>query len=235
MANVLRAFTIAFTSFLTVVNRVRDAMNPSTRHHDHRRSAVRRRARRFADAKYVMVAACLLVGPGLAKVDNGWELQETAGQPAFATAIPFETNLNIETVVLACERADDGDVLQLQLYPTESDVSIRAIGPPVWSYGQRAEIRIDETSFPTSVLFADNYVVLANETRGRFPILSEPLLDAMATGRTMFLRVSADMETISVDRRVDGYATVDLRAGQGSRAVAALRRCAAPIPNASRQ
>jgi hypothetical protein len=189
-------------------------------------------------AKYVMVAACLLVGPGLAKVDNGWELQETAGQPAFATAIPAETNLNVETVVLACERADDGDVLQLQLYPTGSDVSIRAIGPPVWSYGRRAEIRIDDRSFPASVLFADDHVVLANETRGRFPMLSERLLDAMTTGRTMLLRVSVDMDALSGDRGVDGYATVDLRAGQGSRAVAALRRCAIPSPgtrNAGRQ
>jgi hypothetical protein len=208
MANVLGAFTTAFAS------------------------------RRFADAKYVMLAACLLVAPGLTRVGNGWELPETPGQPAFATAIPSETNLNIETVVLACERADDGGVLQLQLHPPESDVSLRAIGPPVWSYGRRAEIRIDERSFAASVLFADDYVVLADETRGRFPMLSERLLDAMATGRTMVLHVSVDMDAISGDRGVDGYATVDLRAGQGSRAVAALRRCATPAGgtrNASRQ
>jgi hypothetical protein len=216
MANVLRAFTIAFMSLSTVVDRVRDAKI----------------------GKYVMVASCLLVGPGLAKVGNGWELQETTRQPAFATAVPSETNLNIETVVLACERADDGDVLQLQLHPTESDVSIRAIGPPVWSYGRRAEIRIDERSFPASVLFADDYVVLADETRGRFPMLSAPLLDAMAMGRTMFLRVPVDVDAISGDGAVDGYARVDLRAGQGGKAVAVLRRCAIPTPgtrNASRQ
>jgi hypothetical protein len=213
MANALRAFTTAFASFLT-------------------------RARGSADAKYVMVAACLLVAPGLANVGHGWELPETPGQPAFATAIPSETNLNIETVVLACERADDGDVLQLQLHPAESDVSLRAIGPPVWSYGRRAEIRIDGRSFSASVLFADDYVVVADETRGRFPMLSELLLDAMAAGRTMVLRVSVDMEAISGDRGVDGYATVDLRAGQGSRAVAALRRCTTPergARHASRQ
>jgi hypothetical protein len=131
-------------------------------------------------------------------------------------------------VVLACEQADDGDVLQLQLYPTGDDVSIRAIGPPVWSYGRRAEIRIDEKTFPAGVLFADDYVVLANETRGRFPTLSDPLLDAMATGRTMVLSLSIDLETISRGRGVDGYAKVDLQAGHGSRAISALRRCASP-------
>jgi hypothetical protein len=173
-----------------------------------------------------MVAVCLLVGPGLAKVDNGWELQETAGQPGFATAIPSSTNLNIESVVLACERADHSDILQLQLYPIGGDVSIRAVGPPVWSYGRRAEIRIDERVFPADVLFADDYVVSANESRGRFPALSEDLLDAMGTGRTMFLRISVDMESISRERGAVGHATVDLRAAQGSNAVAALRRCA---------
>jgi hypothetical protein len=183
-------------------------------------------ARRFLDGKYIMIAACLLVGPGLAKMDNGWELQETTGQPAYATATPSSTNLNIDSVVLACERADDGGVLQLQLYPTGSDVSIRAIGPPVWSYGRHAEIKIDDKVFPASVLFADDYVVVANETRGRFPMLSEPLLDAMAKGQTMSLSVSVNMEAISENAGADGHASVDLRAGQGSRAVATLRRCA---------
>src|SRR5215831_20267397 len=119
-------------------------MNPDATRHHAGHGTVRRTARRFLDGRYIMVAACLLVGPGLAKVDGGWELQETEGQPAFATAIPSSTNLNIESVVLACERADDGDVLQLQLYPAGNDVSIHAIGPPVWSYGERAEIKIDE-------------------------------------------------------------------------------------------
>ena len=163
-------------------------------------------------------------------MDSGWELQGTAGQPAFATASPSNTNLNIESVVLACERADDGNVLQLQLYPTGTEASLRAIGPPVWSYGQRAEIKVDDKVFPANVLFADDYVVLANGTRGRFPMLSESLLDAMASGGTMSLRLSVDVETISEKAGVDGHASVDLRAGQGRSAVAALRRCASPEP-----
>jgi hypothetical protein len=186
-----------------------------------------RLSRRLLDARYLLLAACLLVAPGLAKTDSGWELQQTKGQPAFATAVPSNTNLNIENVVLACERADDGGVLQLQLYPTGGDVSIRAIGPAMWTYGRQAEIKIDDKVFPASVLLADDYVVVANDTIGRFAALSEPLLDAMAKGRTMALRLSVDVETISRNRGVDGYAAVDLRAGQGGSAVAALRRCAA--------
>jgi hypothetical protein len=159
-------------------------------------------------------------------MDGGWELQQTRGQPAFATAVPSNTNLNIENVVLACERADDRGVLQLQLHPTGDDVSIRAIGPAVWTYGRRAEVKVDDKAFAASVLFADDYVVVADDTVGRFPALSAALLDAMAKGRTMSLRLSVDVEAISRERGVDGYATVDLTAGQGGGAVAALRRCA---------
>jgi len=194
----------------------------------HGQSNDRRRVRRLLDAKYIAVAACLLVGPGLANVGNGWELEESAGQPAFATAIPSATNLDIEAVVLACERADDVGVLQLQLHPAGDDPAIRTIGPPEWSYGRRAEIKIDGRLFPADVLFADDYVVVANETHGRFPRLSDPLLDAMATGRVLVLRLSVDLETMSRDRAADGYAKVDLQAGYGSRAIAELRRCANP-------
>jgi hypothetical protein len=191
------------------------------------RSVSSRLSRRVLNARYLLIAACLIVAPGLAKVEQGWELQNTEGHPGFATAVPSSTNLNIENVVLACERADDGGVLQLQLHPTGDDVSVRAIGPAMFTYGRRADIKIDDRAYSANVLLADDYVVLANETRGRFSKLSDSLLDAMATGRTMSVRLSVDLETISKERGVDGYATVDLRAGQGAKAVAALRRCAA--------
>jgi hypothetical protein len=175
-----------------------------------------------------MVAGCLLACSAATGSSVGWELQETSGPPAYAAAVPSNTNLNIESVVLACERADDGNILQLQLFPAGGDVSIRGIGPPVWSGGRRAEISIDDKVFSASVLFADDYVVLANQTHGRFPVLSEPVLDAMATGRTMTLRLPIDGEFISGKQAAsEGYAAVDLQAGQGSAAVAALRRCAA--------
>jgi hypothetical protein len=203
-------------------------MNRNTTLDGHGQDNDRRRARCFLDAKYIVIAACLLVGPGGANVGTGWELGETAGRPSFAAAIPTRTNLDIEAVVLACERADGEGVLQLQLHPTGGGLASRSIGPPVWSYGRRAEIKIDERPFPADVLFADDYAVVANETRGRFPTLSDPLLDAMATGRALVLRLSVDVETISRDRAVDGYAKVDLQAGYGSRAIAELRRCANP-------
>jgi hypothetical protein len=133
----------------------------------------RRGARRFCDGKYIAVAACLLVGPGLANVGNGWELEENAGQPSLAAAIPSRTNLDIDAVVLACERGDGEGVLQLQLHPTGGGLASRSIEPPIWSYGRRAKIEIDERLFPADVLFADDYVVVANETSGRFPTLAD--------------------------------------------------------------
>lgn len=193
-------------------------------------STVRRRAGRLLDARRILAAAALLVAPGLTTMADGWELPDAAGPPGYAAVIPSRTNLNIESVVLACERADDGNVLQLQLYPSGEDVALRVIGAPVWSYGRHAEIGIDDKVFRADLLFADDHAVIADETRGRFPMLSEPLLDAMAAGRTMSLRLAVDVETISTGRGVNGYATVDLRAGQGGRAIAALRRCSGPSP-----
>jgi hypothetical protein len=207
-------------------------MDPDTTVREHGRRTMLGPASQFPNARHLMNLACLVATPGLARVDNGWELERTSGQPTFATAIPSDTNLNIDAVVLACERADHRAVLQLQLHPSGDDVAIRAIGPPIWSYGRRAEITIGERVFAADVLIADDYVVVANESRGRFPTLADPLLDAMATGRTMVVRRTIDVESISRDRGVDGYAKVDLRAGHSSRAIAALRRCASPTASA---
>jgi hypothetical protein len=41
----------------------------------------------------------------------------------FRNRYPFEPKLNFESVVLACERADDSGVLQLQLYRTDNEES----------------------------------------------------------------------------------------------------------------
>jgi hypothetical protein len=168
------------------------------------------------------------MGTAAADTDVAWELEQTAGMPSYAAVSPIDTNLNIESVVLACEQADDGKVLQLQLYLTAGALSVKGGGPPRQTHHPRAEITIDRRVFPTSILFADDHVVVANESHGLFPMLSHTLLDAMAKGQTMVLRLPVDAEVPGGQAVFDGEAVIDLQAGQGSAAVRAVRRCAEP-------
>jgi hypothetical protein len=80
----------------------------------------------------IVVAAVFAADPAVAWAQLAWNLQDTAGPPAYATTVLSTTNLNIEGVVLACERADDRNVLQLQLFPSGGDASLRVVGPPAW-------------------------------------------------------------------------------------------------------
>ena len=108
--------------------------------------------------------------------------------PSFAVAEPATTNLNIDTVVLACERAEERNVLQLQLYllddgrlrPTDISTARLRADP-------RAKIFIDSQEFPVAILFAGAHVLLADGFDGLTPLLSDPLVEAMHSGRKMVL------------------------------------------------
>ena len=78
-----------------------------------------------------------------------------------------------------------------------------------------------------SLFFADDYALVADSKRERFPVLSESLLDAMATGRTMSLRFDLVSERQGHPAAFDGEAVIDLQRGRGGQAVDAVRRCAA--------
>src|SRR5262245_13200544 len=121
----------------------------------------------------VLLLACLAAaevradpaGPAL----RGWKLEEGVDEPSYAVVEPSATNLNIDTVVLACEAAGEGRVLQLQLYLTDD----RPLQPKASQDGRlkrdpRVEISIDGRTFPATLLFADDYAVVADEQKGRF-------------------------------------------------------------------
>jgi hypothetical protein len=147
---------------------------------------------------------------------------------------PESSNLNIDSVVLACEEAGDSRVLQLQIYlSTEGPLSPIGAAPQPLKDDPRAEIVIDGRVFPVGLLFADNYAVLADETEHMFPRLSESLLDAMATGRIMVLRFDLLAERAGPPAAFDGEAVVTLRDGEGGAAVSAVRRCATTVSVAS--
>ncbi len=156
----------------------------------------------------------------------GWAVEQGTEDPSYAVVEPVTTNLNIDTVVLACEEAWGHRVLQLQLYLTDD-------GPLQPTYLQltplredpRAAISIDGKTFPVALLFADDYVVLADGQEGPFPLLSEEFLDAMQTGMTMTLRFDMLHEWPGQPPTFDSEAVVDLQAPGGWQAIASVRRC----------
>ena len=174
--------------------------------------------------------ACLGAVPAFAD----WKLERDVDPPGYAVVEPESSNLNIDSVVLACEEAGDSRVLQLQIYlSTEDPLSPNGAPPQRFKDDPRAEIAIDGRVFPVGLLFADNYAVLADETEHMFPRLSEGLIDAMATGRIMVLRFDLLAERAGQPAVFDGEAIVALRDGEGGAAVSAVRRCATTVSVAS--
>ena len=177
-----------------------------------------------------LMLACLCATSSLAGTVGkfeGWELEQGVDLPSYAVIEPQSTDLNIDSVVLACEQAIDRRVLQLQIYlSTEGPLLPKGVLPQQLKDDPRAEIAIDGRIFPVGILFADDYAVLADETAQMFPQLSERLLDALEKGRIMILRFDLVAERAGQPAAYDGEAVVPLQAGSGGKAVSAVRRCA---------
>jgi len=179
------------------------------------------------------IVTWLCVVPALAgalDANESWTTERGLDSPSYAMIEPRSRNLNIDVVVLACEQADDRRVLQLQLYLT-NDGPLMPHGAEAGraKSNPRAEIAIDGRVFPVGLLFADDHVVLGDETHQIFPRLSDRLLDAMEQGTTMRLRFDLVAEPVGQPAAFDGEAVVDLQtgsAGARGKAVAAVRRCA---------
>jgi hypothetical protein len=175
--------------------------------------------------------ACLALLPSLAAADSvGWALEQGVQEPSYAVTSPARTDLNIDSVALVCEQAGDGRGLQLQLYLTD-DGPLRPVGVPASALkdAARAEIAIDGQTFRTGIYFADAHVVLADDSKDRVPVLSTRLLDAMERGRTMVVRFDLVGERAGEPASFDGEAVIDLQAGAGRAAIAAVRQCADPL------
>ena len=190
-------------------------------------------ARRWP-AQLLVPLACFIASGAFADVVagklQGWQLEQGVDNPSYAMIEPTRTNLNIDTVVLVCEGTDDNRVLQLQLYLSdEGPLHPKGAGPKRLKAEPRAEILIDGRRFRADILFADEYVVLADGQQGLFPLLSDTVLDAMQTGKTMVLRFDLIAERPGQAAAFDGEAVVDLQSGAGAAAISAVRRCAEPV------
>ena len=68
---------------------------------------------------FMMLIAGTVVRAELPGSLAGWAVEQGTEEPSYAVVEPVATNLNIDTVVLACEEALGRRVLQLQLYLTD--------------------------------------------------------------------------------------------------------------------
>jgi hypothetical protein len=155
-----------------------------------------------------------------------WEIERGVEVPSYAVAEPTATDLNVGTVVLSCEQVDNGRVLQLQLYLSD-DGQLRPIGvsPRGLADDPRASISIDGKQFPVTLLFADDRVLLADSPRGTFPRLSDRLIEALQTGRTMILQFELFAPRRGRHAGFDSKAIVDLETAGAREATSAMKRC----------
>lgn len=155
----------------------------------------------------------------------GWELERDVEVPSYAVTTPTRTNLNIDTVVLSCEQGPSRRGLQLRLYLWDKGpLGPLGAGNDLDDH-PTVDLIIDGSRHAAELLFADDFVVVADSADGSMPLLSKALLDAMQTGQRMELQFRLAKVTRGQARAFDGVAVVDLQEGAGGAAVAAVRRC----------
>jgi hypothetical protein len=154
----------------------------------------------------------------------GWGLEANVREPSYAVAEPTSTNLNIDVVVLSCEQGPDRRGLQLRLYLSGTGPLAPKVATTALKDDPRVELVVDGVSRPAELLFADNFVVVADGADGT--MLSDAFLDKLQAGRRLELKFDLVQEPRDQAPSFDSSAVIDLQAGAGSRAVTAVRRCA---------
>ena len=159
-----------------------------------------------------------------APANVGWDLEKDVEVPSYAVAEPASTDVNVDSIVLSCEQGPDRTGLQLRLY--------LAGAGPLAPYGAGAlkdhpafEFAVDGVRHAAHLLFADGFAVVADTADGALPLLSEALIGALQYGRRLELRFDLVQEAPGQPPSFDGSVVVNLQAGRGGAAVAAVRRC----------
>jgi hypothetical protein len=166
-----------------------------------------------------------LAAPAMAGA-AGWALEANVSSPSYAVVEPMSTDLNVDVVVLSCEQGPERRGLQLRLYLSGTGPLALKAATAALKDDPRVELVIDGVSQAAELLFADNFVVVADAADGTMPLLSDAFLDKLQAGRRLELRFDLVQEPRGQAPSFDGSAVVDLQAGPGGRAVAAVRRCA---------
>jgi hypothetical protein len=168
--------------------------------------------------------ACLgLTGPAVA-ADAGWQLEKDVARPSYAVIDPATSDLNIDAIVLSCEQGPNRRGMQLRLFLSGAG-PLAPKGARDLKAAPRLELAVDGVSRAADLLFADDFVVVADGADGAMPLLSEDLVDELQAGRRLELRFDLVDEPRGQAPSFDGTAVVDLQAGEGGSAIAALRHC----------
>jgi hypothetical protein len=157
-----------------------------------------------------------------------WELERDVENPSYAVTQPASTDLTIDSVVLSCEQGPSRRGLQLRLYLLRDGPLAPLRGGKDLKDDPTVDLIVDGSSYFAQLLFADVFVVVADTADGPMPLLSDALLDVLQAGRRMELRFKLG-KTAGGEPPFHGIAVVDLQAGRGGAAVAAVRRCASAL------
>lgn len=169
---------------------------------------------------FLASAAAAATGAG---AGGAWVTEPGVNPPGYAVTEPVDGNLNVDTVVLMCDQLDGRRSLRFEIYLTGPDrLMPNGADPQKLRENPVAEISVDGRAFPTQLLFADDYALVADSAVGRQAALSDDLLDALMHGDTMVIRFGL----LKAAARFDSAIVVDLAAGHD--AIRNVRRCAPP-------
>ncbi len=177
-------------------------------------------------AGLICVAVPAMAGSAGSVGSAGWALEADVQNPSYAVAEPVSTDLNVDTVVLSCEQGPDRRGLQLRLYLSGNGPLAPKAAAAALKDDPRVELVVDGVSQPAELLFADDFVVVADTADGLMPLLSDAFLDRLQAGRRLELKFDLVQEPRGQAPSFDGSAVVDLQAGAGNRAVKVVRHCA---------
>ena len=166
-----------------------------------------------------------LAAPAMAGA-AGWALEANVTKPSYAVAEPTSTDLNVDVVVLSCEQGPNRRGVQLRLYLSGAGPLAPKTAAAALKDDPRVELAVDGVSQTAELMFADDFVVVADTADGTMPLLSDGFLEKLQAGRRLELRFDLVQEPRGQAPAFDASTVVDLEAGSGGRAVAAVRLCA---------
>ena len=99
---------------------------------------------------------------------KGWQLESGVDRPTYAIISPTAADIDVVTIVLACNEAGSLQALQLVLYPSGSLPLIPAGATASdLRVDPRLQLSVDDRVYPVSMFFADDHIVVADTMVGR--------------------------------------------------------------------
>lgn len=178
----------------------------------------------FVAADAFVLWAVLIAGAADPPAHAGWTLREGEEQALYAVSSPTSTTVNVSALVLACEMVSGRRILQFQLY-VEGDRPLLPVGArrEQLKDDPRVRLEVDGVAYPVQLYFAGDFATIADRADGVLPAVSPGLAERFERGARLMLRFDLLTEKVG-GSDYDGAATVELKAGDAGKAIAAVRR-----------